>query len=107
MEAVQAVGLWVTDIEILRLHYAETLRAWRQRFAANRDKVKALYDERFCRMWDFYLTGCELSFRYGGQMVFQMQLAKQPDVVPQTRDYMVDWERAHLAGGRARLRAVR
>jgi cyclopropane-fatty-acyl-phospholipid synthase len=107
MEAVQAVGLWVTDIEILRLHYAETLRAWRQRFAANRDKVRALYDERFCRMWEFYLTGSELSFRYGGQMVFQMQLATQPEAVPLTRDYMVDWERAHLAGGRARLRAVR
>ena len=107
MDAVQAAGLWVTDIEILRLHYAETLRAWRQRFSANRDRVRALYDERFCRMWDFYLTGCELSFRYGGQMVFQMQLAKQPDAVPLTRDYMIDWERAHLAGGRARLRAVR
>jgi cyclopropane-fatty-acyl-phospholipid synthase len=107
LEAVQAVGLWVTDIEILRLHYAETLRAWRRRFAANRDKVRALYDERFCRMWDFYLTGSELSFRYGGQMVFQMQLAKQQEVVPLTRDYMVDGERAHLAGGRARLRAVR
>lgn len=107
MEAIQAVGLWVTDIEILRLHYAETLRAWRERFAANRDKVRALYDEHFCRMWEFYLTGCELSFRYGGQMVFQIQLAKQPDAVPLTRDYMVDWERAHLAGGRARLRAVR
>jgi len=107
MEAVQAAGLWVTDIEILRLHYAETLRAWRQRFAANRERVRALYDERFCRMWDFYLTGCELSFRYGDQMVFQMQLAKQQLAVPLTRDYMVDWERAHLAGGRARLRAVR
>ena len=107
MEAVQDVGLWVTDIEILRLHYAETLRAWRQRFTANRDKVRALYDERFCRMWDFYLTGSELGFRYGGQMVFQMQLAKQVDAVPLTRDYMIDWERAHLAGGRARLRAVR
>jgi len=107
MEAVQDVGLWVTDIEILRLHYAETLRAWRERFAANRDKVRALYDERFCRMWEFYLTGSELSFRYGGQMVFQMQLAKQPDAAPLTRDYMIDWERTHLAGGRARLRAVR
>ena len=72
MDAVRAVGLRVTDIEILRLHYAKTLRAWRQRFTANRDKVRALYDERFCRMWDFYLTGSELSFRYGGQMVFQM-----------------------------------
>jgi cyclopropane-fatty-acyl-phospholipid synthase len=58
-------------------------------------------------MWDFYLAGSELSFRYGGQMVFQMQLAKQQEVVPLTRDYMVDGERAHLAGGRARLRAVR
>ena len=107
MAAVQAVGLWVTDVEILRLHYAETLRAWRQRFAANRDKVQALYDERFCRMWEFYLTGSELSFRYGGQMVFQLQLAKQQIAVPLTRDYMVDWERAHMAGGRVRLRAVR
>jgi cyclopropane-fatty-acyl-phospholipid synthase len=106
MDAVQAVGLWVTDIEILRLHYAKTLRAWRQRFTANRDKVRALYDERFCRMWDFYLTGSELSFRYGGQMVFQMQLAKHADAVPLTRDYMVDWEHAHLGdGGRTRLRA--
>ncbi len=107
MDAVQAVGLWVTDIEILRLHYAETLREWRQRFAANRDKIRALYDERFCRMWDFYLTGCELGFRYTGQMVFQMQLAKRQEAVPLTRDYMVDWERARLAGGRTRLHAVR
>ena len=108
IEAVQDAGLWVTDIEILRLHYAETLRAWRERFAANRDKVRALYDERFCRMWDFYLDGLRASaFATANQMVFQMQIAKQPDAVPLTRDYMVDWERAHLAGGRARLRAVR
>ena len=69
--------------------------------------MRALYDERFCRMWEFYLTGSELSFSYGGQMVFQMQLAKQQIAAPLTRDYMVDWERAHVAGGRARLRAVR
>ena len=75
-EAVQDGGLWVTDLEILRLHYAETLRAWRERFEANRDKIRALYDERFCRMWEFYLVGCELSFRYTNQMVFQMQIAR-------------------------------
>jgi cyclopropane-fatty-acyl-phospholipid synthase len=106
MAAVQDVGLWVTDIEILRLHYAETLRCWRQRFLANREAIRALYDERFCRMWEFYLIGCELAFRHGGQMVFQMQLAKHQDAVPLTRDYMVDWERAHTTAGRTRLRAV-
>ncbi|MGH6928884.1 MAG: class I SAM-dependent methyltransferase, partial [Dongiaceae bacterium] len=95
MTAVQDVGLWVTDIEILRLHYAETLRAWRHRFVAHRDAIRALYDERFCRMWEFYLTGSELAFRHGGQMVFQMQLARRQDAVPLTRDYMVDWERTH------------
>jgi cyclopropane-fatty-acyl-phospholipid synthase len=95
MEAVQDVGLWVTDIEILRLHYAETLREWRRRFEANRAKIRALYDERFCRMWEFYLTGSELSFRHAGQMVFQMQLARRQDAVPLTRDYMLEWERAH------------
>ena len=106
MAAVQDVGLWVTDIEILRLHYAETLRAWRQRFTANRQAIRDLYDERFCRMWEFYLIGCELAFRHGGQMVFQMQLAKRQDAVPLTRDYMIDWERSHAAGIRSHLRAV-
>jgi cyclopropane-fatty-acyl-phospholipid synthase len=97
MQAVEGAGLWVTDVEILRLHYAETLRAWRRRFDANRDRIRALYDERFCRMWEFYLTSCELGFRYAGQMVFQMQLARRQEAVPLTRDYMVDWERAHAA----------
>jgi len=92
--AVQDAGLWVTDLEILRLHYAETLRAWRERFEANRAKVRALYDERFCRMWEFYLVGCELSFRYMNQMVFQMQITKQLNAVPMTRDYMFQWEQA-------------
>ena len=61
LAAIEKVGLWVTDIEVLRLHYAETLRHWRQRFLANRDQIKQLagYDERFCRMWEFYLAGCE------------------------------------------------
>jgi cyclopropane-fatty-acyl-phospholipid synthase len=93
MAAVQKVGLVVTDIEILRLHYAETLKAWRERFERNRAKVAAIYDERFCRMWDLYLIMCEMSFRYDNMMVFQLQLAKRIDAVPITRDYMIDWER--------------
>ena len=91
--AVEKVGLWVTDVEILRLHYAKTLREWRRRFEANRDKVRALYDERFCRMWEFYLAGCELSFRYLGQMVFQMQLSRRQEAVPLSRDYIAEYER--------------
>src|SRR5436305_9612492 len=91
---VEQKRLWITDIEILRLHYAETLRAWRARFEQNRERIKALYDERFCRMWETYLVGSELAFRRGGHLVFQMQLAKQVDAVPLTRDYMLDWERA-------------
>ena len=88
LRAVEREGLWVTDIEVWRLHYAETLKHWHERFMANWDKAKALYDERFCRMWEFYLAGCEASFRAGHQMVFQVQLAKQRDAVPLTRDYI-------------------
>src|SRR5579875_1369278 len=95
LTAVEKVGLWVTDIEILRLHYAKTLREWRRRFLAHRDEALRLYDERFCRMWEFYLTSCEVAFRYLRQMVVQMQLAKHVDTVPLTRDYMLDWEREH------------
>jgi cyclopropane-fatty-acyl-phospholipid synthase len=90
---IESRRLWVADIEILRLHYAETLRHWRKRFAANRARVKALYDERFCRMWEFYLAGSELAFRHGGHMVFQIQLAKRQDAAPLIRDYISDWER--------------
>src|SRR5207237_4515636 len=86
--------LWITDIEVLRLHYAETLRQWRARFQQNREPIRALYDERFCRMWETYLVGAELSFRNGGMLVFQMQMAKQVDTVPLTRDYITDFERA-------------
>src|SRR3990172_3404684 len=96
---VERSGLWIADIEILRLHYAKTLREWRRRFLANRDKACALYDERFCRMWEFYLTGCEIAFRHIGQMVFQMQLARHQDAVPLTRDYAAEFERANA--GRA------
>jgi cyclopropane-fatty-acyl-phospholipid synthase len=89
--------LWITDIEILRLHYADTLRAWRCRFEHNRERIRALYDERFCRMWEMYLVGSELAFRRDGHFVFQMQLAKTVDAVPLTRDYITDWERAPRA----------
>jgi cyclopropane-fatty-acyl-phospholipid synthase len=92
---VERARLWITDIEVLRLHYAETLRAWRRRFEQNRDRIRALYDERFCRMWEMYLVGAELAFRRDFSLVFQMQLAKSVDTVPLTRDYMFDWERAH------------
>jgi cyclopropane-fatty-acyl-phospholipid synthase len=89
---VERAGLIVTDIEILRLHYAETLAAWRERFAAHRAEIAALYDERFCRMWEFYLCISELAFRYRGHFVFQLQLAKRIDTVPLTRDYIAEAE---------------
>src|SRR3712207_2962612 len=92
--AIERSGLWVTDVEVLRLHYAETLRHWRRRFLANRERIEALYDERFCRMWEFYLAGAETSFRHRDCVVFQIQLAKQRDGVPPVRDYMVADEQA-------------
>ncbi len=90
---VERLGLYITDIEILRLHYADTLRHWRHRFLANRDKASKIYDDRFCRMWEFYLSASETSFRYEGMIVFQMQLTKRQQSLPTTRDYMYDWER--------------
>ena len=77
------------DLEILRLHYAETLRAWRERFLANWDKAAAILDERFCRMWEFYLAGSETAFRYQNLVVFQVQLVKRIGALPTTRDYML------------------
>jgi cyclopropane-fatty-acyl-phospholipid synthase len=85
---IEASGLWTTDIEVWRLHYAETLRAWQQRFEANLERIRALYDERFCRMWRFYLVASEMAFRAGRQCVFQFQLAHRRDAVPLTRDYL-------------------
>ena len=95
LAAIEKVGLWVTDIEVLRLHYAGTLRHWRQRFLANRERIKQVagYDERFCRMWEFYLAGCEVAFRYMNQMVFQIQLTRKQDAVPLTRDYIGEVEK--------------
>lgn len=90
---IEKAGLMVTDIEILRHHYADTLKVWRERFMANRDKAKALYDERFCRMWEFYLAGSEASFRWQEMMVFQIQITKRNDVLPMTRNYIHDVEK--------------
>lgn len=92
LPVIERSGLWVTDMEILRLHYAETLKHWRMRFMAQWDKAKALYDERFCRMWEFYLAASEITFRHWGHMVFQVQLAKKVETLPITRDYMHDAE---------------
>ena len=92
-QAIEKSRLWSTDIEVLRLHYARTLSAWRERFLINRDRIAESYDERFRRMWDFYLSASELAFRHGDLMVFQIQLAKRVDTLPITRDYTVDWER--------------
>ena len=111
---IERSELLLTDVEVLRLHYAETLRHWARRFAANRDTIAALYDERFCRMFEFYLSGCELAFRYGSMTVFQIQLAHRQTAVPLTRDYIAEadhldaeagfWamaERADQGGGRS------
>ena len=105
--AIERSNLYITDVEVFRLQYAETLRHWRKRFYANRHKVQELIDERFCRMWDFYLCGSEVAFRYGGHVVFQLQLTKQPDAVPQTRDYIFDEERKRFSrGGKSDSRAA-
>lgn len=92
--AIEKAGLWITDIEILRLHYALTLAAWRRRFAANRDAIRALHDERLCRMFEFYLAGCEATFRHGDHMNWQVQLTRDKTVLPLARDWMAEAERA-------------
>ncbi len=94
---IEKAGLLVTDIEIQRLHYAETLKAWRERFLAHRDEVERIYDQRFERMWEFYLASSEMSFREQNMMVFQIQLAKRQDVVPMTRGYIAREEQRLLA----------
>ncbi len=100
---IEQSGLLVTDIEILRLHYAETLKHWRERFLAHRAEVERIYDERFERMWEFYLAASEMSFREQNMMVFQIQLTRQQGVVPVTRDYIAREER-RLQGVEARRR---
>jgi cyclopropane-fatty-acyl-phospholipid synthase len=95
--AIERSGLLVCDIEILRLHYAETLKAWRDRFMARRDEAVQFYDERFARMWEFYLAVSEMAFRKQNLMNFQIQLTKRQGVVPMTRDY-IGREEAKLRG---------
>lgn len=89
---IERAGLVVTDVEILRLHYAETLKAWRARFLARREEVARLTDARFIRMWDFYLAASEMAFRHQGMVVFQIQMAKRQEAIPLTRDYIVQEE---------------
>jgi cyclopropane-fatty-acyl-phospholipid synthase len=94
--------LWLTDFENLRLHYAATLKEWNRRFQLNKERVRALdpvrHDERFCRMWEFYLQSCEGGFRHSGLAVFQLQIAKKVDTLPITRDYMLAEERRLISG---------
>jgi cyclopropane-fatty-acyl-phospholipid synthase len=96
--AIERAQLIVTDVEILQLHYAETLKAWRQRFLAHREEAERLYDRRFVRMWEFYLACSEMAFRQGDMVVFQIQMAKRKGITPATRDY--------IAREEARLRRI-
>jgi len=91
---IEKSGMKITDIEILRLHYAKTIKAWRERFLAHREQVAALYDERFCRMWEYYLVGSETAFEYQDMMNFQIQIAKHQEALPFTRNYMWEAEEA-------------
>ena len=102
LPAIERAGLLVTDIEILRLHYAHTLRAWRERFLAHRETAEKLYDARFVRMWEFYLAASEMAFARQNMMVMQIQLTKRQGTVPITRDYLAAEENRlrALEGGR-------
>lgn len=103
LPAIERAGLIVADVEVLRLHYAETLKEWRRRFKARWREAAQLYDERFCRMWEFYLAGAEMGFRREGLVVFQVQLAKRIDALPITRDYMFESERTMRFAGVERM----
>jgi cyclopropane-fatty-acyl-phospholipid synthase len=107
--AIEKSGLYLTDIEVLRLHYAQTLREWRRRFADHRDTARRLMDERFCRMWEFYLASSECAFRWSGMNNVQIQMCRHQHALPITRDYM-QREESRLRGqdaGRPRLKSVR
>ena len=88
LKAVEKEDLWVTDVEVWRLHYAETLKHWHDRFMARIEEAKEIYDERFCRMWRFYLIASELTFRLHRQCVFQFQISRRQEAVPLSRDYL-------------------
>jgi cyclopropane-fatty-acyl-phospholipid synthase len=103
MASIEAAGLMVTDVEILRLHYAETLRLWSERFQERREEAVRMFDERFCRMWELYLIMCEMSFRHQAMAVFQIQITKKLETLPLTRDYMYEWERWQAKRERRKL----
>ncbi|MGF9756374.1 cyclopropane-fatty-acyl-phospholipid synthase family protein [Microvirga sp. 0TCS3.31] len=103
---VEQNQLWVTDLEFLRLHYAKTLNHWHRRFEANREKIAAMYDERFCRMFEFYLISAETMFTTGSQLVFHMQLARKRDAAPMVRDYVTDVQREYKAKEAERLKVL-
>jgi cyclopropane-fatty-acyl-phospholipid synthase len=97
--ATERTGVWVADCEILRLHYYWTLKAWRENFAAVRSQAVAMYDEKFCRMWEFYLISCELGFLHGSNMIYQIIISDKRDDVPVLRDFIVDNERTMMSRG--------
>ena len=86
--SIEKSGLIISDVEVLRMHYSHTLRNWKERFLGKKEEVLAMFDEKFFRMWEFYLTGCEMAFKWGDQVVFQFQLSKELTSVPNTRDYI-------------------
>jgi len=104
--ATERQHLWISDIEVLRVHYADTLVEWNRRFQANRERVAELYDERFCRMWEFYLISAETMFRTGAQMVFHMQFARNREAAQLTRDYMFETENLYRDRERQRPTAA-
>ncbi|MBB6180744.1 SAM-dependent methyltransferase [Pseudorhizobium flavum] len=95
-DSVERNSLWVMDLEFLRVHYATTLAHWAERFEKNRERVIAMYDERFARMWEFYLISAEMMFRTGSQLVFHMQMSRKRDAAPIVRDYITDKQREYL-----------
>jgi cyclopropane-fatty-acyl-phospholipid synthase len=104
--AIEQQRLWVTDLEFLRVHYADTLKEWTRRYEANRDEIKSAYDEKFCRMWEFYLVSAEMMFRTGNQLVFHMQIAKERRAAPLTRDYITHRQQELKAQEAARLEQI-
>ena len=102
MSVVEKTDLKVTDVEVLHQHYAYTLQHWRERFTAKRDEARALFDDRFCRIWELYLAGCELAFRRGDLVVYQIQLMKKSERAPLTRDYLYKSADVPLSAARDR-----
>lgn len=105
--AIEKSGLWLTDLENLRIHYAQTLQLWYRRFRQNRETIARLYDERFCRMWEMYLLGCEMTFRYQDISVFQLQISRDINTLPITRDYIGEAERRLAARDSASITRIR